>query len=63
LELQAVDRRLLVLPVHRFAVAMRPYALGVGGMLGLDVLARFPRIGYRIGPPDFLTLDDGLPAQ
>lgn len=39
------------------AIAVRPQALGVGGLLGTDILARFSRLQYEFGPPDRLLLE------
>lgn len=40
------------------AITNRPEALGVGGLLGVDFLARFQRVTYEFGPPDTLILDE-----
>ncbi len=39
------------------AIAHRPEALGVAGLLGVDLLQRFTRICYEAGPPALLTLE------
>jgi hypothetical protein len=39
------------------AIAHRPEALGVAGLLGVDLLRRFVRICYEAGPPALLTLE------
>ncbi len=39
------------------AVAYRAEALGVAGLLGVDLLARFTRMSYKAGPPGLLTLE------
>jgi hypothetical protein len=38
-------------------VTGRPQVLGVGGLLGADILIRFRRLEYDIGPPDALVLE------
>ena len=38
-------------------VTNRSFAFGVAGLLGIDVLARFSGIQFRVGPPDVLTLE------
>ena len=39
------------------AITNRPSVLGIGGLLGVDFLARFRCIAYRLGPPDELILE------
>lgn len=38
-------------------VTNRPFAFGVAGLPGIDGLARFSAIQFRVGPPDVLTLE------
>jgi hypothetical protein len=57
LELRTADGGWLSLGPLSVAITNRPRVLGVGGLLGVDVLARFRRIQFELGPPDQLTLE------
>jgi hypothetical protein len=57
LELKTADGGWLSLGPLTVAVTNRPRVLGVGGLLGVDVLARFRRIQFDLGPPDDLLLE------
>ena len=57
LELRTADGGWLSLGPLTVAVTNRPRVLGVGGLLGVDVLARFRRIQFELGPPDRLLLE------
>lgn len=56
-DLQLVGNEWLELGPLVVAIAARPEAIGVGGMLGLDILARFSRVSVEIGPPNTLILE------
>ncbi|GEM_PF-2208932 len=57
LEVPAADGDRLRLGPITAAVSPRAQVLGVGGILGVDLLSRFARITYELGPPDWLTLE------
>jgi hypothetical protein len=57
LELKTADGGWLSLGQLTVAVTNRPRVLGVGGLLGVDVLGRFRRIQFELGPPDHLSLE------
>lgn len=58
LAIATIDGRWLEWAPGTAAIAFRPQALGVGGLLGIDALARFRRVTYEIGPPDLLVLEE-----
>ena len=57
LELRTADGGWLSLGPLTVAITNRPRVLGVGGLLGVDVLARYRRIQFELGPPDRLLLE------
>lgn len=57
LELRTVDGGWLSLAPLTVAVTNLRRVLGVGGLLGVDVLGRFRRIQVELGPPDQLLLE------
>jgi hypothetical protein len=40
------------------AISPRAETLGAGGILGVDLLSRFVRVTYEVGPPDWLLLEE-----
>lgn len=58
LEVRDTDGDLLQLGPVVTAVSPRAQVLGVAGILGVDLLSRFARITYDLGPPDVLILEE-----
>lgn len=52
IELEALGRVWIPLGTVTAVITNRPRAIGVGGLLGGDILSRFTRFEYQIGPPD-----------
>ncbi len=40
------------------AISPRAQVLGAGDILGVDLLSRFARVSYEVGPPDWLVLEE-----
>jgi hypothetical protein len=57
LEIRTIDGHWPDCTPRVVAIAFRPQALGVGGLLGNDVRIRFKRLAYEFGPPDLLVLE------
>ncbi len=58
LAVQAMDGQWLTWSPWTAAVSFRPQVIGVGGVLGIDILPRFRRLAYELGPPDTLLLEE-----
>ncbi|MGH2588533.1 MAG: hypothetical protein ACRDJE_26725 [Dehalococcoidia bacterium] len=57
LEIETVGGVWVSLGTVTAVITNRPRALGVGGLLGGDILSRFTRFEYQIGPPDRLIVE------
>jgi hypothetical protein len=57
IELEAVGSVWIPLGAVTAVITNRPRALGVGGLLGADILSRFTRFEYQIGPPDRFVVE------
>ena len=57
MEMATRDGRWIPLGGVTAVLTNRPRVLGVGGLLGIDLLAGFRRLEYELGPPDTLVLE------
>ncbi len=62
MELRAIDGQWIDVTLPALALSYRSQALGVGGLLGNDVLVKFKRLAFalvahRCSPPDLLVLE------